>query len=258
MRGVSTRRGTAMSTTTTRTTTTATTVSSQMRSRLIAPRGLPLLDRGQLEAARSDRPHERPVFLERLRLRVRAIDDGAGGVVHDPVEHLAGEAHGDEVLATFLPGLADLRTPHVDTRHPVRATRLTESVALRLQRRDHLGRQRITDTAEVATVDRILHGQEHRARCRAKAVRIEATVHLPNVTDAALEIGDRRGSLHGRGVHGAARRGAAARRTRVRWLRARRAPAHEGDEQQEAPADQEYVEKADTHAMTGAAERKCT
>src|SRR2546425_11257894 len=143
MRGVSTTRGTAMRATTNRTTTTPTTISSQVRSRLIAPRGSALLDRRQPEAARPHRPHERPVLLERLRLSVRALDDGAGGVVHDPVEHLADEIDGDEVLARLLPGLAHLGAPDVDARHAIGPPCLAEIVTLRLHRGDHLGRQRI-------------------------------------------------------------------------------------------------------------------
>src|SRR5437667_388876 len=91
IRGVSTTRGTAMRATTNKSTTTPTPISSQVRSPLIAPCGSApcssaLLDRRQPKAARPDRPRERPVLLERLRLSVRAIDDGTGGVVHDPVE----------------------------------------------------------------------------------------------------------------------------------------------------------------------------
>ncbi len=47
----------------------------------------------------------------------------ARAVVHDPVEHLADQVHGDEVLAGLLPGLGDFRAPDVDARHPVRAAR---------------------------------------------------------------------------------------------------------------------------------------
>src|SRR5439155_519540 len=43
-----------------------------------APCSSALLDRRQPEAARPDRPRERPVLRERLRLSVRAIDDGTG------------------------------------------------------------------------------------------------------------------------------------------------------------------------------------
>src|ERR1043166_9858027 len=89
IRGVSTTRGTAMRATANRSTTPPTPISSQVRSPLIAPCGSApcssaLLDRRQPEAARPDRPHERPVLLERLRLSVRAFHDGAGGGVHAP------------------------------------------------------------------------------------------------------------------------------------------------------------------------------
>src|SRR5262249_134932 len=103
MRGVSTTRGTAMRATTNRSTTTPTPISSQVRSPLIAPCGSApcssaLLDRRQPEAARPDRPHERPVLLERLRLSVRALHAGTGGGLHDPGEDLPGHRPRDSVL----------------------------------------------------------------------------------------------------------------------------------------------------------------
>src|SRR5256712_5425895 len=252
MRGVSTTRGTAMRATTTGTTTTPTTISSQVRSRLIAPRGSALLDRRQPEAARPDRPHERPVFLELLRRRVRAIDDGARRVVHDPVEHLAGQVHRDEVLTGLLPRLGDFRAPDVDARHAIGASLLTESVTLRLQRGEHLGRQRVPDTAEIAAIDRILHGQEGGACGGSEAVRIEAAVHLADVVDATPEIRAARRDLHGRAIGGAA-----GRRAGIGRLRALAPPAHEHDEDCDAAPDQQQVEKADpTKSVAETAEQE--
>src|SRR5262249_61340862 len=94
-RGVSTIRGTAMRATTNRTTTTPTPISSQVRSPLIAPRDSALLDGRQPEAARPDRPHERPVLLERLRISVRALHDGAIRDLLVPVKPLSRVELGD-------------------------------------------------------------------------------------------------------------------------------------------------------------------
>src|SRR5207245_11320208 len=168
-RGGSTTRGTAMRATTNKTTTTPPPISSQVRSPLIAPCGSApcssaLLDRRQPEAARPDRPRERPVLLERLRLSVRAIDDGTGGVVHDPVEHLAGEKHRDEVLARLLPGLAHLGSPDVDAAPASRAAGLAQVLTLRRHCGEAPGGRGIPDAPEIAARDRLLPGQATRAR----------------------------------------------------------------------------------------------
>src|SRR5260370_765190 len=190
--------------------------------------------------------------------------DGHGGELHGPAERLR-RGGDDQRLAALLPRLADLGAPPLDLLDAVRLARAPELVALGLQARVLLGREPVGDGAEVPARDAFLDVGEHPLRPLGERGRVEARVHLADVTDTALELGRRRRRLE----HRAARPalpcvGACARVSRRRLAPSRAEHAYQeesaADHQQdleEAQATPETAaEAAEEHGADEAAERQ--
>src|SRR6185295_9659828 len=121
MRGVSTRKGTAISAPATSTRRTPAARTSHFRVRRMREailRELPGLDRRQLPRACADGPGEGPVLRESIGNRGRAGDHTPRGV-HHVVEQRRDDRHRDVVVATLLPRLRHLGPLDLDALEPV-------------------------------------------------------------------------------------------------------------------------------------------
>src|SRR5206468_10605696 len=105
----------------------------------------------------------------------------------------------------FLPRFGDLVPSQIDPFYLVRAVRRTQLVALSLQLRIPLRRETIAELAHVPCADAGLYVEEDVARARDERVRVEAAVHLPDVSDPAFHVRNLGRLRNGSGAH--ARRG---------------------------------------------------
>src|SRR6266851_1874680 len=162
---------------------------------------LGLLDGAEPPGIGPHRPGEGPILLELDGLAAAAIHHLARALLDGVVEQARQEAHGEEVLATFLPGLRRRHRAHGDVLQPVDPPLRAQTVAVLLHGIGHVRREHGGGAAHVTLHPRRLHLEEDIRGLIREAGGIEAAVHLTDIGETTVEIARRR-RRHGRGGGG--------------------------------------------------------
>ena len=158
-----------------------------------SPRRLParlgwLLDGTELPGIGSDRVREGPIFLELHGFGTAPLNELITALFDCIVQQSGQEAHGDEILATLLPGFCHRCGAYGNVLEAVDAPLHAQPLALFGHLLVHLRCHEMAYWLHVTRHPRRLDVEKDLGGGISETHRIKGTIHLPDVPDTALQV----------------------------------------------------------------------